>query len=296
MQRFFFGAAVLAGLLIGLFTLPASAQQATDSRWVSLFNGTDLTGWKIPDKSTGSIEEVIRVERAGKVVGYDARVKSGKTFHLWRVENGMLIGGGLPSHLFSERGDYADFKFSVEAMINDRGNSGQYFRSEFGPGFPRGYEAQICTGAADRFKTGSLIWSLTDGQTSKDAGHRPGEFFVQEVTCIGDTITISVNGKKTVDGWRDAQQRFKRGHLALQVHDRDTVVTFKKIEVRELSAGGQVARVSGTSPPKPPPTPATDTPAALAKQTSVSCSSAIACPLACRRPSQRLSAATRDDR
>ena len=45
----------------------------------------------------------------------------------WRVERGILIGGGKEvSHLFSERGDYQDFHYRIEAKISDKGNSGQY--------------------------------------------------------------------------------------------------------------------------------------------------------------------------
>jgi len=43
----------------------------------------------------------------------------------------------------------------TEAMINERGNSGLYFRTRFSPGVPDGYEAQIAL-SGDRVKTGSL--------------------------------------------------------------------------------------------------------------------------------------------
>jgi hypothetical protein len=54
--------------------------------------------------------------------------------------------------------------------------------------------------------------------------------------CVGDTITILVNGVKTVDAWRDPHHRYKVGHLALQCHDPDTVVTFKTVKVKELAS------------------------------------------------------------
>jgi transglutaminase-like putative cysteine protease len=205
--------------------------------WVALFNGKDLTGWKLPERPSGFVDEVLKVEHDGKVLGYDARLKNGKVFPLWRVEDGLLIGSGPPSHLFSERGDYVNFKLRVEAAINDGGNSGLYFRARFGSGFPKGYEAQINATHSDRRKTGSLclpdverVWVLDN------ALHKPGEFFVQEVSCIGDTITISVNGRKTIDAWKDPEHRYQTGHIALQGHDRATVVKFRKIEVLELPA------------------------------------------------------------
>jgi hypothetical protein len=99
---------------------------------VPLFNGKDLTGWKVFGGGTGD----------------------------WRVEGGVLIGSGPASHLFSERGDYQNFRYRVEAAIGDKSNSGQYFRTQFGPGFPNGYEAQINSTHRDPIKTGSLYPSF----------------------------------------------------------------------------------------------------------------------------------------
>ena len=41
--------------------------------------------------------------------------------------------------------------------------------------------------------------------------------------------------------WRDPENRYTRGHFALQQHDPGTVVKFRKIEVIELPAakGGE---------------------------------------------------------
>lgn len=212
-----------------------AAADSSDSGWVQLFNGKDLTGWKIHDKPSGSIIEVVKIEKEGKVIGYDGKLKGDKTTHLWRVEDGKLIGSGPPSHLFSERGDYVNFHYRVEAMINDKGNSGQYFRTEFGPNFPKGYEAQINATHTDKIRTGSLyLPNVKEVLVLNDAPHKAGEFFTQEVICMDDTITIIVNGKKTVDNWKDPMARYKKGHFALQGHDPGTVVTFKKIEVKEL--------------------------------------------------------------
>src|SRR5439155_13596444 len=117
----------LFGLAVLLFTvvlLPAWGPQAAaddkdDTGWVQLFNGKDLTGWKLPPKPGGQIVEVVPVQEAGKLVAYHGKLKDGTTVPLWRAENGILIGSGPASHLFSERGDYENFRYRVEAMIND---------------------------------------------------------------------------------------------------------------------------------------------------------------------------------
>jgi hypothetical protein len=238
MRRSLPGLLVLAAAVAALPAL-AENQKADDKGWVQLFNGKDLTGWKIHDKPSGSIVEVIKHEKAGKVVGYDGKLKDGKTVKLWEVKDGILIGGGPPSHLFSERGDYQNFHYRVEAKINDGGNSGQYFRTEFGPNFPKGYEAQINATHKDQVRTGSLypageLKQFRDKITVlKNAPHKPDEWFTQEVIVNGNHIIILVNGKKTVD-FKDPENRYPKGHFALQGHDPGSVMQFKKVEVKEL--------------------------------------------------------------
>jgi hypothetical protein len=204
----------LAALLAGLLTLsaaaapraPAEDDKADDGKWVPLFNGKDLTGWKThPDDEAK-----------------------------WAVEDGVLVGRGEKGHLFSERGDYENFRYRVEAMINDGGNSGQYFRTQYGPSFPKGYEAQINATHRDPIKTGSLyLPKVKEVLVLNEAPHKPDEWFTQEVIARGNHIVIKVNGKTTVD-WKDPENRYTKGHFALQQHDPGTVVKFRKIEVIEL--------------------------------------------------------------
>src|SRR5206468_5742957 len=122
---------LILGLLAWAPGIRAEDRKDRDG-WVPLFNGKDLTGWKVYPSGTGK----------------------------WKVEEGILIGSGPASHLFTERGDYTNFRFRVEAMINDHGNSGQYFRAAIGPHFPRGYEAQINATHGDKIRTGSLYPSF----------------------------------------------------------------------------------------------------------------------------------------
>lgn len=233
-----------AGLLVAALTaatlLPAAASADDKGEWVSLFNGKDLTGWKMHPTPSREIKDIVEKKVDGKVVAFEATV-GGKMVPLWRVEDGVIIGGGPASHLFSERDDYTDFKYRVEMKINDKGNSGQYFRTAFGPGFPTGYEAQLNATHADPVKTGSLypdsrttLKNFRDKMTVLDtAPHKPDEYFEQEVTAVGDKITIKVNGKQTIE-FVDPEFRYKKGHFALQAHDPGSVMTFRKIEVLEL--------------------------------------------------------------
>jgi hypothetical protein len=233
-----------------------------ESGWVQLFNGRDLSGWKIhPEPNKKGIAEVLpnkekfvsqvytrrplrlrgnwQTVEEERLVGYDGKLPNGQVVPLWRVEKGILIGSGPASHLFSERGDYENFHYRIEAMINDKGNSGQYFRTKLAGGFPPGYEAQINATHGDIIRTGSLYPAgglakfRKDITILNDAPHKPNEWFTQEVIIKGSHITIIVNGKKTLD-WTDPTQAYAKGHFALQGHDPGTVVKFRKIEVKEI--------------------------------------------------------------
>lgn len=238
MKRFAVALSVTAAALVVALVRPTATAQ--DKKAVQLFNGKDLTGWKIHPMPSKQITQVFAKaqvndkEKGSKVVGYDGKLTDGKVVPLWRVEEGILIGSGPASHLFSERGDYVNFTYTVEAMINDKGNSGQYFRTAFGPNFPKGYEAQINATHTDQIRTGSLyLPNVKEVLVLKDAPHKPDEWFTQEVTAKGNHIVIMVNGKKTVD-YKDEKNTHSKGHFALQGHDPGTVVKFKRIEVIEL--------------------------------------------------------------
>jgi serine/threonine-protein kinase len=192
-----------------------------DNGWVSLFNGRDLTGWK-------------------PYPGDKAK---------WDVKDGVLVGSGTEAgHLYSQRDDFENFHFRVEVKINDAGNSGQYFRAKFVAPFPLGYEAQINSTHPDPIKTGSL-WGLV---AINEILVKPDEWFTQEVIADGNKIVVLVNGKKVVD-FVDQANKYTKGHLALQHHQgnpgKETVVQFRKIEVRELS--GRTAAANSTSSPNP---------------------------------------------
>ena len=184
---------------------PASTALAgkddTSEGWVSLFDGKTLSGWTTADGTPGN----------------------------WVVKDGAITCSGNASHLFSPRGDYKNFRFKAEVMINDGGNSGQYFRTQKGPGFPKGYEAQINSTHRDPVKTGSLYNHVP----VKKILVPPDTWFTQEVEAVGNHIIIKVNGETTVD-YKDPKNSFTSGHFAFQFHDPTCKVKIRKIEVKEL--------------------------------------------------------------
>jgi hypothetical protein len=182
--------------------------------WTSLFDGKSMEGW-----------EVI----AGP--GQDTK---------WEVKDGMLCGSGEASMLVCTKGPYKNFRFKAELMINDKGNSGMYFRCTRKPGFTDGYEAQVNATHSDPIKTGSLYTMVH----LYKAAHKPDEIFTQEVECKdvnyrGKTVTavkISVNGEVLYETL-DHNNMFKEGYFAFQQHDPGSKVCIKSVEVMPLGEG-----------------------------------------------------------
>jgi hypothetical protein len=183
--------------------------------FVPLFNGKDLSGWKVLGGGAGE----------------------------WRVEDGAIVSAGPHSYLFSEQGNFRNVHLRAEAMINDGGNSGLFFRAPYMPGLPKGYEAQIDSTHRDPVKTGSLHPhfhpQLPPEESAKvsvyDMLVRPNQWFALEVIAFGDHIVIKVNGRTTVD-YVDPYSSYAVGHVALQQLEPATVVKVRKLEVKELDS------------------------------------------------------------
>jgi hypothetical protein len=198
-----------------LACVPLTGREKTGDGFVQLFNGKDLTGWKTHP-------------------GDKAK---------WEVKDNAIVGTGSAGHLFSDRGDYENFHLRFEVKINDKGNSGQYFRADFAKAFPPGYEAQINSTHTDKVRTGSLYADGRDGYSAEEKKKmlifdklvEPDTWFTQEVIAVGNHIIIKVNGKTTVD-FVDEKNRHTKGHFAIQQHDPGSTVSVRKVEVKELPA------------------------------------------------------------
>lgn len=191
-------------VLLAALTVSVSNAEEKSEGWTKLFNGKDLEGWMTYPKGTGQ----------------------------WKAEDGAIVGSGNASHLFTKKGDFTDFHLRSEVMINEGGNSGMYFRVKFGPGFPKGYEAQINSTHRDPVKTGSLYGFGRDNEVRKQL-IKPGEWFKYEVTVKGNHIVIKVNGKETVN-FVDKSNRYEKGHIAFQQHHQGSIVKIRKVEVKPI--------------------------------------------------------------
>jgi len=187
---------ILSGLAL---TLTCEAQE----KWISLFNGKDLSGWFIHGKAQ------------------------------WSVQNGILTGEGGMGHIYTDV-TCTDFEAKGTFRVSEKGNSGLYFRSnppaDNPDGFPRGYEAQICN-SQDAY-TGWLWKPGTPTGKATELLVRDGEWFEYRIKAIGDHIQFWVNDKPVMT-YVDTE--YKSGHFAIQGHNPGMKIEAKNLSYRDLS-------------------------------------------------------------
>ncbi len=202
----------ICGCFVGLAltALSTNCSRAGDSEWVSLFDGSTLSGWT----------------KGG-----------GNENSKWEVKDGVIVGSGNSSMLYSPK-SYKNFKFRTELKINDHGNSGVYFHSPTTTGdFSKGYEAQVDSTHRDPIRTGSLYTFVH----IYDQLVPPDTWFTYEIECVtreyrGSVIPhikVSINGKLLYE-FLDHGNTWQEGHFAYQQHDPGSRVEIRKIEVQEL--------------------------------------------------------------
>lgn len=202
--------AVIAALTIIPTSIEAQESKTPDQKWESLFDGKSMDGWE----------------------------KVGKADSHWTVEDGALAGSGTQSMLVCTKGPYKNFRYRVEAKINDGGNSGVYFRTTRKPGFMDGYEAQVDSTHRDPIRTGSLYGFCHVYQQHV----KPGEWFTYEIEVRDDIwrgremtrIKITVDGNELYE-YMDFAKTYPAGHFAFQQHDPGSKVHIRKVEVMRLA-------------------------------------------------------------
>lgn len=185
----------------------------------SIFNGRDLSGWKVfPDKKS-----VFTVTPQGEL-----NVKKG---------NGQLE---------LER-EFADFVLQLDIFSNGKFlNSGIFFRSIPGE-FWQGYESQIQNGTVGNdplkpfdFGTGGIYRR----QPARKVVSKDFEWFTKTLVVAGDHMAVWINGYQ-VNDWTDTRPanenprnglRLKGGTLSIQGHDPTTDLSFRKLRIVELPA------------------------------------------------------------
>src|ERR1022692_994624 len=103
--------------------------------------------------------------------------------------------------------------------------------AKFGPEWPAGYEAQVNNTHSDWRRTGSL-YRFAD---IKEQLIPDDTWWTQQVIANGNHIIIKVNDKVVVD-YVDEKNTYRKGLLALQQHNKGSVVEFRNLMMRPLPA------------------------------------------------------------
>lgn len=211
---------IVPGYLLGGPGFSGQKPGEIEEGFVSLFNGTDLSGW------TGNTKAYL-------------------------VEDGNIVirpdkGGG---NLFTEK-EYANFIFRFEFKLTPGANNGLGIRAPLeGNAAYLGHELQIIDNTADKYKDlepyqyhGSVYGIIP----AKRGYLKPvGEWNSQEVMVKGDEIKITLNGtvivdgnlkEATLNGIMDGEDHpgleRSSGHIGFLGHG--SVLWFRNIRIKEL--------------------------------------------------------------
>ncbi len=211
---------ILAGLfvlaviaVIGTALIAQEKAKLPGEDWVSLFNGTDLSGWT--------------------KIGHES----------WTVENGVIHGKGLtPEYGYLETNqDYKDFQLSLRFKCVGDGNSGVFFHTGFKPGSvdtTQGMQFEIdCTmmhhtgGVYGEDGRGWVVWPSPENESVV----RMGEWNDYLVEVVGNHYKSRLNGVPMVD-FTDPHPSSFDGRIALQLHAGGKGnMEFKDLWIRDLS-------------------------------------------------------------
>ena len=176
---------------------------------VKLFNGKDLTGWKVHGTEK------------------------------WYVDKGELVCESGPDkqygYLVSDK-DFKNFELKVEFKQESNGNSGVFFHCSIEGTKISGWQAEV---APLNKSTGGIYESYGRGwlikpEAAKEKFLKEGEWNTMVVRMEGNTVKTWLNGEQMIV-LEDEKIGSSVGKIALQIHDGGGVkVRWRKVEVKEL--------------------------------------------------------------
>jgi hypothetical protein len=175
----------------------------------TLFNGKDLSGWKIYGTEK------------------------------WYVENGELVCESGPDKqygYFATDKSYKDFELTLEFKQESNGNSGVFFHSSIDGTKIAGWQAEV---APSNGFTGGIYESYGRGWLIQPTPEKlkllkEGDWNKMKVKVQGNTVTTWLNGEQMIT-LTDEKIGAITGKIALQIHDGGGVkVRWRNIQVTEL--------------------------------------------------------------
>ena len=233
-----------------LLTLSVAAA-TQDPVFTSLFNGKDLTGWKVPAGDNGHwkvVDGVIDYDAESEAPANDKSLWSEREFANfvlrvdWRIKSTPYINPGvpiiLPSGLHKKDADGKEIRMSVpdsDSGIYLRGNSKAQVNIwgwPIGSGEVYGYRMD------DKMPP-----AVRAGVTPKRIADRDiGAWNTFEITMRGDRLTVVLNGQEVISN-AQLPDVPARGPIALKHHGSKkggvwvsppSLVQFRNISIKEM--------------------------------------------------------------
>lgn len=213
-------------LVISALSLVLVASAFAADSWQSLFNGKDLTGWRVNTQP-----------EAFKVIDGTICAHASKPYsHLF------YVGDGSP-----HAGRFKNFELEASVRGKTNSNSGIYFHTDIGSGegsrltLREGYEVQLNSTEKEKRKTGSLYAVVDLPKSPVDETH----WFKVRIRVEGKRIIVHINDNQVVDyiepnnpvraiGFEGRHLNPDGGQIALQAHDPESTFYFKDIRIRRL--------------------------------------------------------------
>ena len=173
---------------------------------------------------------------------------NGNTESVWRIEDGVIVGGsmeGNPRNEFLATDKvYKNFHLKLEyRLIGTEGfvNGGVQFHSQRIADPPNemiGYQADIGAGYSGFLYDESRRRDfLAQADTNFIASiEREGEWNQYEIIARGNQVMIFLNGQKTI-AYREQEEGIpQEGHIALQIHGNcKAEISFRNLHIKELT-------------------------------------------------------------
>ncbi|MCP9748948.1 DUF1080 domain-containing protein [Lacihabitans sp. CS3-21] len=186
---------------------------AKKPKWVSLFDGKTLNGWKVGENAAS-----------------------------FKVEDGAIVVNGPVGHLFYDGSvgnhDFKNFEFKAKVMTMPGSNSGLYFHTKYQEkSWPsKGYEVQVNNSHTDWKRTASLY----DIKDVKETYVKDNEWYTETILVQGKRIITKINDQVVVDYTepdnidQSKGRKLSSGTFAIQAHDPKSKVFVKDIMVKIL--------------------------------------------------------------
>jgi Domain of Unknown Function (DUF1080) len=201
--------ALLCFTLLTLNHTNSIGQTPKKGKWISLFNKTDLSGWKIYGTEK------------------------------WFVENGELICESGPEKEYGYLGTeqkFKDFELSLQFKQEANGNSGVFFHSSIEGTKITGWQSEVAPpghwtgGIYESYGRGWLIKPTDD----KDKVLKMGDWNEMRVKVMGNNVTTFLNGQEMIT-FTDEKIGSVDGIIALQIHSGGGIkVKWRKIKIKNL--------------------------------------------------------------